>query len=389
MNINTRICMVVQNYFPEDPRVRKYVDTLLQNKCQVDIISLKRADLKFKDNYKGATIYRIGLPKYRGSTFRYLLEYFIFFLLASFLLNILFIKKEYAIIHVHNMPDFLVFSTIYPKILGARVILDMHEITPEFFQYKFGASHNSLSIRICRFIEYLSLSYANYVITVTNRIKEIFIKRNKIKNIDVIMNTENYIPNIKTSISNSTSEYFEMIYHGTITDLYSLDLPIKALSLIKEPGIKLRFNIFGDGLSRANLEELTKTLGLENQVVFHGKLSYKEISRVLKKMNLGILTFRRNQFIDLSFSNKLSEYINNCVPVLTTKLPSVLDYFDENDLFLCEANVESIRKKLLEIIKGNVNLEKKTVSAKRKYKKIAWDNMERKYLSIINNLSNS
>lgn len=385
MEVKKRICMVVQEYFPEDPRVRKYVETLTKNGYMVDIISLKRPDLKFKDRYHNSTIYRIGIPKMRGTILRYIMEYLIFFMSSFFLLNLLFLKNWYRVIHVHNMPDFLVFVAILPKILGAKIILDMHEPMPEFFQIKFGVSQNSIPIWVCRFTEYLSLHFAYYVITVTDRIKERFIKRDNIKNIKVIMNTNYYISDNKLKPTNA--EYFEMIYHGTLTDLYSLDLPIKALSLVeKEAKTKLRFNIYGEGPSRERLEKLVEKLELQNTVIFHGKVPHKEILKVLKKVDLGILAFRRSQYMDLSFSNKLSEYVNNCVPVLTTKLPSVLDYFDESDLFLCEDNVESVQKKLLEILEGDFDIEKKTLLAKKNYKKISWETMEQRYLSIINHL---
>jgi glycosyltransferase involved in cell wall biosynthesis len=378
---NKSICMVVQNYFPEDPRVRKYVNSLIKHNYRVDIISLKRHDLKFIEQYSNGTIYRIGIPKKRSTAFRYLSEYIIFFISSFLFLNLLSLKNSYKIIHIHNMPDFLVFIGLLPKIFGAKIILDMHEITPEFFQFRFNANKKSLMICICIFIEFLSLHFADHIITVTDKIREKLVLRNDLSNIDVIMNTIYYTPDASFKIPNT--ENFEIIYHGTLTDLYSLDLPLKALSLIKESTKKIRFNIYGDGPSKYKLIKLVEKLELQDIVIFHERISYEEIITILKKMNLGILAFRRNQYIDLSFSNKLSEYINYCIPVLTTKSPAVLDYFCEDDLILCDDSEEGIYKKLLEIIKGNLNIEERVLSAKKKYKKISWDIMEQKYIYII------
>jgi hypothetical protein len=44
----------------------------------------------------------------------------------------LFHKKRYAVIDVSNLPDFLVFAGLHAKWKGAKIVLDMHEITPEF-----------------------------------------------------------------------------------------------------------------------------------------------------------------------------------------------------------------------------------------------------------------
>lgn len=383
---NKRICMVLQEYFPEDIRVKKYVHTLKREGYYVDIISLKRRNLKFKERHSNGIIYRIGIPKKRATLLRYFFEYLLFFVASFLLLNLLFLKKRYTIIHVHNMPDFLIFVTFFPKAFGAKVILDMHEITPEFFQIKYSVDENSFLVRLCIFLEFFSVRFADCVITVTDRIKEKFIERNNVRYVEVIMNTGYSTPVDDIRVNNSDNNYFEMIYHGTLTDLYSLDLPIKALSSIDMQKNKVRFNIYGEGPVQKQLEILVKRLNLQDTVLFRGLIPHNEMIEIVRKMNLGVLTIRRNQFTDLSFSNKLSEYVDNCIPVLTTKLSSVLDYFDEDDLSLCEDNVESIRVELLDIIHRKLNLKEKVLSAKRKYEDIAWDKMEQKYLNIIKSL---
>jgi len=41
-------------------------------------------------------------------------------------------KRHYAVIDVNTLPDFLVFAAASAKWMGAKIVLDMHEITPEF-----------------------------------------------------------------------------------------------------------------------------------------------------------------------------------------------------------------------------------------------------------------
>jgi hypothetical protein len=65
-----------------------------------------------------------------------------FFVLTFFKLARLMHKRRYAVIDVNTLPDFLVFAACYASWKGAKVVLDMHEITPEFFISRFGkASH--------------------------------------------------------------------------------------------------------------------------------------------------------------------------------------------------------------------------------------------------------
>ena len=50
------------------------------------------------------------------------------------------LRRPYDLVHVHNMPDFLVFTAWFPKLTGAKVILDIHDIVPEFYASKFDVS---------------------------------------------------------------------------------------------------------------------------------------------------------------------------------------------------------------------------------------------------------
>ena len=38
-----------------------------------------------------------------------------------------------------NIPDFMVFAAVFPKLTGAKIILDVHDIVPELFVTRFNA----------------------------------------------------------------------------------------------------------------------------------------------------------------------------------------------------------------------------------------------------------
>ena len=72
------------------------------------------------------------------------------------------------------MPDFLVFSALVPKILGAKVILDLHDPMPELMMTIFGLREQSFSVRVLKLLEKLSLGFADAVLTVNQACKNIF-----------------------------------------------------------------------------------------------------------------------------------------------------------------------------------------------------------------------
>ena len=59
-----------------------------------------------------------------------------FVLLAGVLVTWQHLRHPYDVIIAHNMPDFLVFAAIIPRILGAKVVLDVQDVSPELMAAK-------------------------------------------------------------------------------------------------------------------------------------------------------------------------------------------------------------------------------------------------------------
>ncbi len=69
---------------------------------------------------------------------------------------------------MHNLPDFLVFSALPTKLRGVPVILDLHDLMPEFFAGRFGSGRAAAWIgRLVRLQERVSCRFADHVITVS------------------------------------------------------------------------------------------------------------------------------------------------------------------------------------------------------------------------------
>lgn len=379
------ICFIVQEYYPKDPRVKKFVELLLSKNFCVDVISLKSHDLPAKEHSGNLNIYRVGLEKKRAGLKRYLLEYIVFFWAAFIKVTTLYFKRKYKVIHVNTLPDFLVFSAIIPKLFGAKVLLDMHEIAPEFFMVKFNKTRKDFVIKLLIFIEKISLRFADYSLTVTDAIKNIFIKRDIQENkISVIMNVPEKTSLKKRAFSLKTN--FNLVYHGTLTSLYSLDIAIKAVAEVKNKIPHICLNIFGEGQEEENLRNLVSEMSLTQNVIFHGYLNHQQMMKDLDKMDVGVLPIQRNIFIDLSFSNKLAEYVSLGIPVIITDMPSVKEYFKDSSLFYFDGSFAKLGEIILEIYNNETILDQKIESAKDDYALINWDIMSERYMKIINRL---
>src|SRR5262249_57865465 len=87
------------------------------------------------------------------------------------------LRRLYNIVHVHNMPDALVFSAIVPKLLGAKIILDLHDPMPELMQTIFELPEESFSVVMLKQLEKWSIRFADLVLTVNVACKKIYSSR--------------------------------------------------------------------------------------------------------------------------------------------------------------------------------------------------------------------
>ena len=77
----------------------------------------------------------------------YISRLLLFFFRSAVFLSWRHLRNPYQLIHVHSVPDFEVFAALLPKLMGCKVILDIHDIVPEFYASKFQVGRTFLSVQ--------------------------------------------------------------------------------------------------------------------------------------------------------------------------------------------------------------------------------------------------
>jgi glycosyltransferase involved in cell wall biosynthesis len=386
-----KICMVSYSYYSYDARIPKEAEALVQQGMRVDCICLREKGYARSDVVNGVNIYRLPLGKYRGSsTIRYMLAYIFFFVLSFFMVTIFYFKQRYDIIQFHTLPDFIIFTGVIPKIFGAKLLLDMHEIMPEFYMSKFSVGRYHPLIVILKFLEKISVRFADAVIVINEPIKRLLLQRCKFKSAPtVIMNCADdrlFSPDYPPS--SGGSEDFNLMYHGTLTPLYGLELAIQAVAKLKDKIPHLKLHIFGNDLEAGDLRKLAEQFGVCGNVIFMGRVPREEIPRYIHQADIGILPTIRDVFIDYSFSNKLAEYVCTKTPVVATRLKSTLEYFPENAISYFESlNVDELASRIFELYSDPQKRLLQAEEAFQHYQKIRWEVMRKRYIELINLLS--
>lgn len=384
--------MVVYSYFPQDVRPRREAEALINAGYEVDMICLKLPDQNKFEETCGVNTYRVNLSKSRSSRRKYIFLYASFFVRSFFLLNRLYLKNRYAVIHVHNMPDFLVFLAMIPKILGAKVILDLHDPTPEMLMTKFAEERDSRLTKILKWQEKVSIRFAHKIITTNKSFLDKFISRGcPSDKINIVMNSPqgSIFNNRSNSKEKSDKNKYVVMYHGIIIKRYGFEELLNAVNLLKDkiPGLELR--IYGTGEDMSLFLELVQKLNLEKIVKYFGQVPIEKIVEIIPECNVGIIPNRLTPFTKINLPTRIFEYLHLNRPVVVPRTQGIKDYFDESSIFYFNAgDAENLANVIFDVYSNPTKTLDVVNKGNQIYQNYSWELQSKNLIKIYDELLN-
>jgi glycosyltransferase involved in cell wall biosynthesis len=329
-------CMVVHAYYPlGETRVEREALALRDQGLSVEVICLRKPGELAHEVIDGVRIHRLPIRrnKARGAMGQ-LLEYLAFFIMATGYLLRLWWRTRFDIIQVHNLPDFLVFATVIPKCLGARIILDLHDLMPEFFMERFQHLATSPAAKLVRWQEKISCRFADHIITVTELWRQALIHRGvPPEKITVVMNVADH-RDFRASLRRREpleTGPLRMLYHGSITHRYGLDLALLALDEVRRETPEITLTIHGRGEYLNELQEMARKLGLLEHVSFSSQfMPTNELASFIAQADLALVPYRDGVFSGAILPTKLMEYAALHMPVIASRTTAISTYFDDS-----------------------------------------------------------
>jgi glycosyltransferase involved in cell wall biosynthesis len=380
--------MVAYTYYERDPRVRRDAEALIEAGFAVDVIALRDNTQPPKETLSGVQIYRVPMSRLRGGKLSYVFAYLAFFIFASCYISFLQLRHRYGLIHVHNMPNFLVFSAFLPKIMGVPVILDIHDPMPELFGSIFTGKANSFFRSILLFEEKISFWFADQLITVHKGMFGLLTMRGvDPARLEIIHNLPDPAIFGKPKVIQPNQDYFTLVYAGTVSPRHRLDLVIQALSDIKDEMPDLRLKIIGDGPDLPRLKILSKENQIEGKVDFQGVVSMVEVPALLGQADAALASYSDDDFGNLVFPTKAVEALMVGLPVLCTRVKAVLDYLDDDTLFYFMPDDMDSLIHQIRLIRQNPELVKAKLRNGQNFLSLFnWDLEKCKLIQIVYNL---
>lgn len=380
------VCMLAYAHYRNDARIKSYVRTLESRGHRIDIVALRADGETEIEAHPGGTIFRV-MDKYQGrSSLLYVWSYLKFFAKAFLLLARRSLHRRYDVVHVHNMPNALVFAALVPRMLGARVLLDIHDLMPVNYVAKFNAGENSLPVRILIFEQRVSALFAEHVFCADHNQKEYLAEHCGIpeQKIAVLMNLPN--PELIQRVTREkNSDVFRIVYHGTIAHRLGIDLIVKAVAKASQR-IPAELWVYGSG------DYLPEVLALASELHLEGKIHFsrtffpvEQIPEMVCGMDLGIVGNRRNLACDrYMLPVKLLEYVYLGIPVVAPRLEVIGRYFDETMIRFYEAeNVEQLVEAVVELFHDRDKRERLAAAASSFYHRHNIEAQASSYLGLL------
>ena len=383
--------MVAYSFYEADNRVRRYAETLARRGDRVDVVSLRQNGQPARGIINGVHVFRIQRRVVNErSKFSYLGRLLLFFIRSMAFLSVQQMKERYDLVHVHSVPDFEVFAAVVPKLTGSKIILDIHDLVPEFYLSKFSGTERSLTFRLLTTVELISARFSDHVIAANHiwekRLQNRSVKESKCTTILNFPDTEIFQARGRTRTDNR----FVILYPGTLNYHQGIDIAIRALALIKDQVPEAEFHIYGSGEQLNPLKALVKELELEKRVFLMGTKPLHEISSVIENADLGVVPKRSNSFGNEAFSTKILEFMSLGVPVVVPDTAIDSYYFNNSVVKFFRANDEqSLADAILLMIKNPELRQKFTRDASEFVRKYSWDMNKDTYLNLVDSLVQS
>ncbi|MDD5141096.1 MAG: glycosyltransferase family 4 protein [Verrucomicrobiales bacterium] len=383
-----RICLLAYTFYESDNRVMRYAQALVGRGDQVDVIALATDEQQPSfEIIEGVNVHRIQRrQRNEKSKFSYLYRLTRFCAKSSFFLGRLHLKWKYDLIHVHNVPDFLVFSAWFPKLTGAKIILDIHDILPEFFANKFRRPETSLSFKTLKLVELTSARFANHVIISNHLWFDKFAARSMPKErCSVFINHVDL--NLFNRKRTRSDGKFILIYHGGLQRHQGLDIAIRAFAKVGPQTPNAEFHIYGGGNMKPEWQALAQTLGLDGRVRFFESRPMREIAEIVANADLGIVAKRADSFGNEAYSTKIMEYMAAGVPAIVSKTKIDSYYFNDSVVrFFESGNENDLAVAMLDLMNNRDRCERLTRNANEYVSRNNWNVKKHEYLRLVDSL---
>jgi glycosyltransferase involved in cell wall biosynthesis len=334
----------------------------------------------------GVEVRRLGGTRARGSRLRYLVEYGSFFAGAAAILTREHVRRRFALVQVANPPDALVGCGFLQRVGGARLVLDIHDLSPELYASKFGKGDYPKGARLLELVERAATRLSHHVFVAGEPFRERLIERGlaatRVTSIPNGPDEQLFDPRLRDRL-----EPGRLVYHGSLFDRYGVALALAALPRIRSKRADTRLDVWGDGPELEPLRRQAEQSGLETTVAFHPPAPLREIPSLVANAACGLSTLRSDCFTELAFPTKVAEYAQLGVPVAASRTLALTRVFPDDAIaYYAPGDAGGLADAVLSLLDDPTRAAAQAEQARRAVGQMLWSKHAGRYLEVVERL---
>ncbi|MFD6286080.1 glycosyltransferase family 4 protein [Streptomyces sp. NPDC060205] len=320
-----RALILVENLsVPFDRRVWQECTTLRDAGWEVHVICPRgtKRDTEPQAVIDGVRIHRYPLRAATGGPAGYLREY------GAALWHTLRLARKVGpvdVVHACNPPDLLFLPALWMKRRGARFVFDQHDLVPELYLSRFDRGEDLLYRGVCA-LERMTYRAADIVLATNESYRDVAVSRGGQRPEDVFVvrsapQTDRFQP-VPPEPELKRGKPHLLCYLGVMGPQDGVDYALRALAKLRDDLGRTDWHavFVGSGDAFDAMVELSRTLGLTDQVQFTGRIPDADLVRYLSTADVCLSPDPRNPLNDVSTMNKVLEYMAMGRPIVSFDL---------------------------------------------------------------------
>lgn len=328
-----KILMLLDHPFPPDTRVENEMKSLSEAGNEVHLACFQWDKEALLEKTASGTIHRKPVSKFIYKSSVGVLKFPFYFNYWRRYVDELFEKKKFDAIHVHDLPLAKVGYEAKCK-YGVRFVLDLHENWPVLLQLSKHTntflgkmlSSNSQWVRYEKEMCGLADKIIVVVDEAKSRVSALGIAPEKIEVVSNTLDLNQFDPIERKEFK---TDKFRMLYVGGINYHRGIQYVIQAISLLKQRGIEVHFDLVGDGSYLVDIKRLIDDLRVQDNVTVHGFKHYTQICDIYESANVALIPHVKSGHTDNTIPHKIFQYLFAGIPMIVSNCNPLVRIVDE------------------------------------------------------------
>jgi glycosyltransferase involved in cell wall biosynthesis len=324
------VLIIVQNLpVPLDRRVWLECQALTAAGYEVSVICPKGPGDPGYQLLEGVHLYKYAPPRQADGFAGYAWEFAYSWVRTALRSLSVWRRRRFQVLQACNPPDIYWSLALLWRVAGVRFVFDHHDLNPEVYRSRFGeptGRAGKLQLAALYWLERRTFRTADRVISTNESYREIALRRGSVPREHTtvvrsgpdtsVMRREADEPALRAGHTHLVA------WLGIMGPQDGVDGVLRvADQVVRRHGrTDVRFALLGFGDCLADLKRQSTELGLDEHVVFTGRVGPADISRYLSTASAGLSPDPLSPLNDVSTMNKTMEYLAYGLPVVAYRL---------------------------------------------------------------------